>query len=279
MIHKISEIGYCPGVKKAIRALKEASEEGQVYLLHPLMHNRAESEKLMRETGAEFLSDETNLSNEDIILGSAHGFTEAESDHYSKLCIVKSATCPVIQQRYDFLREYEDDISYFYLGSLKHQESVSLLSHHPFLIPIDISEDIAAQLKNLPIKPKSVVIPQTTISEDILHEFIELLKPLSRIVKTFEICPLYLSRSEESIKNLKDVEFENAVVFVFGDPSSSNCNQIRNSISKAYPNLETVIISDENDLANHEYSKLEIYCTSATSISEERISELLSKLN
>ena len=58
MVQFITDIGFCAGVKNAISKRKEKSEEKNIFLLHTLMHNKIENEKLRKELKATLLEQE-----------------------------------------------------------------------------------------------------------------------------------------------------------------------------------------------------------------------------
>ena len=81
MIYLLEHYGFCNGVKNSIEILIKACKENKgVTLLHPLMHNDIEVEKLQNEY--HFRTGKDDMLSNDAIVFSAHGHTKEEEEKY-----------------------------------------------------------------------------------------------------------------------------------------------------------------------------------------------------
>ena len=279
MIKIISDIGYCFGVKNAIKVLENASEKNShVFLLHPLIHNSTENEILFKKYNLHLLSDDDYESGIKALVFSAHGHLKIDEERYKEKYNLYDATCPIILKRYELLSNPKDDTTYIFLGKNGHQETVGFLSHFPFLKFIDCQGNIFEQLEKIEFKEKIYVIPQTTISNLLLESCLTYLKIFATNIEKEEICPLYQKRLFQSINELRHITFEKSYFIVCGDINSSNSNEIFNAIKRNYPLLDGVIASTIEQIDINKLKEKDIYIASATSVSEETVNKLVSDI-
>lgn len=273
MIKIITDIGYCYGVKNAIDILKKAGRENRkVYLTHPLIHNKEENGKLMKENNAEIYTDQP-LDKNDAILFSAHGHGKTEEQPFLDQARLYDATCPLILKRYERLKEsIQDNTRYFFLGKKGHQETLGFLENFPFLEFIDVSMDIEHELQDrIDDSNDLVLIPQTTISMEKYQTAYHILSNTGRLRLALPICPLYSRRAEEAIGFLKSCNIDASAVFVLGDKSSSNAQELKKAIQDAYQGLEVHILTGLDGFDLETLRGKDIYLTSATSYPEENV--------
>lgn len=128
MVQFITAIGFCAGVKNAISKRKEKSEGKHIFLLHPLMHNKIENEKLRKELKATLLDQEIqtfDFPSNSIVVFSAHGTEKRKIRQAEEKGIPYiETTCPVIENRLNifskniitrffFIMEKEDTLKRF----------------------------------------------------------------------------------------------------------------------------------------------------------------------
>ena len=278
MVKIISDFGFCFGVQSAIdRLCSIKTSNGNIYLTHPLLHNKQENENIMNKVGAKLLAKDVKLKREDILVLSAHGHSIEEEKRESS-CQILDCTCPLILKRYERVLPYMEDVSYLYLGKKSHQETIGFLSHFPYFQLIESTKDVNSQLENLSIRKKVVFIPQTTVSQASWIEVYHFLKN-HEILQALPICPLYEKRSKQAIEYLKEVDEKKSLFLVLGDSSSSNANEIFSSIQNAYPNLKGFIVLKKDDFPFEDYRGYDFYLISATSVSKESVLNLKKELD
>lgn len=279
MVKIISDYGFCFGVQSAIdRLCSIKKNKGNIYLTHPLLHNKMENECIMKKVGAKLLSDEVKVNKDDTLVLSAHGHALEEEENESGSEIL-DCTCPLIIRRYDRVLPYEKDVSYLYLGKKNHQETIGFLSHFPYFQLIESTKDVLSQLISLPLKEKVVFIPQTTVSKTSWEEVNQFLKENNKeILQALPICPLYEKRSMQAISFLKNVDPTRSIFLVCGDQSSSNAKEIFSSIQNAYPSMKGYIVLRKEDFPFEKYKGFDFYLASATSVSRQSVLDLKKEL-
>ena len=275
MVKIISDIGYCQGVQKAIDKLLNCSKMGKkVYLTHPLLHNLKENEKLMEESHATFVNKELTIQDGYLVL-SAHGHPLEEEDFIQDKSYIVDATCPLILNRYQLLKEEKEDTTYLFVGKENHQETLGFLSHFPFLTFVDSQKDLKTQLDAIPLKKNVFFLPQTTISQKCVNFVRDYLTQKEvNIVSFLGICPLYEKRMKDASSYCEHLDQSNSFFIVCGDTLSSNAQELYHAIKEKNPSLQGAI---SLSIANMDTSLLkgkDIYITSATSASKETVEKL-----
>lgn len=274
MITILGDAGYCYGVLNAITILqKTAQNYPHVFLTHPLIHSTAENQKLLAENHASLYQTGDILDGKTAVVFSAHGHPLEEEKPFLGKATLVSATCPLIEERYLRLSDYDPNISYLFLGKPDHEETLGFLSRFPFLLFVDATANIATQIASLPLKEKTVLVPQTTVSAFSYEQALQALKGHT-IAWSLRICPLYESRAKAALRGLAHVNPSKAFVIVGGDMASSNATEIANAVRRAYPDIPVVIANTINGLTLSSLHGKDIYLVSATSTSTETILQL-----
>lgn len=279
MIKIISDYGFCYGVENAIAILKETSRKNNsVYLSHPLIHNKLENSKLINDFHVNFYDSTSELNKNDVVVLSAHGHSKEEEKELIAKTNIVDATCPLILKRNSTIPKYDESTSFYYLGKEHHQETIGFLSNFKYFTLIDSTKDIQNQIDLNKIKTKSVLVPQTTVSNSKYLEAKEIIEQHSALTFTLPICKLYSTRAEQAIASLKNIDINNSYLIVCGDISSSNANEIFNTIISAYKNLDGAIVLEANQLDLTKIKNKDIYITSATSVSKTTVEKLFKDL-
>lgn len=273
MVKIISEIGYCSGVKNAISILSKASSSSStVYLLHPLLHNIKENDFLMKKNNAKYINSE-EIEKDSSLLFSAHGYRFKDFEYYKDKTNIFIGTCPIILSRYKLLLEEDKNLTYIFLGKKGHEESEAFLSNFPFLNFVDVALDLEKQINDLNINSKNVFyIPQTTLSKEKSEECINLISKNNKIVKKLGICNSYYNRIVDIDSYLSKVK-KDYLLFIIGDKLSSNANEIY-SFAKNKFNSKVYIVNSFNEIKTIIDKDKDIYLTSATSTSKEKVLEI-----
>lgn len=270
----IGDYGFCFGVENAIKVLEKNKDKRKI-LLHPLVHNTLLNQKLMKENNAFLYEDDKKINKDDLIIFSAHGHLTSEEVKF-KNHKYYDAICPLITKRYEYLnKNYNKDIKYYFIGKKNHQETLGFLSHFPFMILLD-SENLDNELNNIKLSKeiKTVLIPQTTISNEKFNKCLNYFKDNSNLIYNLSICSFYLKRATDAIKILKNVDISKSYFIVVGDKSSSNANEIYNSIIEKIEGINgTINISFEN-LDKNKIKDKDIYLISSTSVSKDEVLKL-----
>ncbi len=264
MIYLLKHYGFCNGVKNSIEILIKACRENKgVTLLHPLMHNDMEVEKLQSEY--HFRTGKDAVLSFDAIVFSAHGHTKEEEEQYHSHPLY-DAICPLLKKRYEILNQ-KKDIKWYFLGKNNHQETISFLSHFSDLIFIDSEAKKFPKLN----QEQTGLIVQSTISEEVAKEYESYFRNNTSLIAYIPPCPVYLTRKQEAIDFFKDHDSRTFDIIVLGSKTSSNCNELKESLKKLYPYCNILKANTVNDIDMSLLDKENILLVSSTSISEESV--------
>lgn len=264
MIYLLKHYGFCSGVKNSIDILINACKENkEVTLLHPLMHNDMEVEKLQSEY--HFRTGKNAVLSNDAIVFSAHGHTKEEEEKYLSHPLYDTI-CPILKKRYAMLNQ-KNNLKWYFLGKNSHQETISFLSHFPDLTFID------SEAKEFP-KPnqeQTGLIVQSTISEEIAKEYESYFRNNTSLIAYIPPCPVYLTRKQEAIDFFKEHNSRTFDIIVLGSKTSSNCNELKESLKKLYPYCNILKANTINDIDMSLLNKENILLVSSTSIRKDSV--------
>lgn len=227
-VKKARELGFCPGVRRAIEATKKAAQSAPVFTLGRLVHNDAVVNELesMGIKVAPSLDDAHGL-----VAISAHG---APSHVYGELkrrgLRFIDTTCPIVRKAQQRALQLANE-GYFVVvyGDPDHTEVKGLLDRAGTNSKAGLS--VSSLFKGRPPK-RLALLSQTTRLPDEVRAFLnELVTPLDkfedvRIAVT--ICPHVVRRAHEAMSLASTTD----LVVVVGDPQSSNSNRLVESCNQ-----------------------------------------------
>lgn len=229
-ITKSKYLGYCVGVKNAIKkavSIKEEHPDQDVFLYGELVHNLDTIEYLKKKE-LKFIPDKKEelekLSSDSIVIFSAHGHKkEDEQLLKSKGIEFYDLTCSVIKNITKIINaDIKVGQKIAYIGKKGHKEAEAVLSMSDKIQFIDYKEPNANI--NLSLKNTNLYC-QSSLSKFQVEKIISDLK-LDHDYEGFKfintLCP-NISERQEEIKNL-DEEYD--LVLIVGDPLSSNANEL-----------------------------------------------------
>jgi (E)-4-hydroxy-3-methyl-but-2-enyl pyrophosphate reductase len=235
-------IGFCTGVKRAIKIALEAarrSEDG-VYSLGPLIHNPQVVERL-RNMGIKPLS-RLGVGGGPLVVRS-HGaspVTLAKAERYGYRII--DATCPIVRKAQQNARNlYEKGYEVLIVGEKSHPEVKGIKSH------VDgkalVAENVA-QAKRLKFGQRVGIIAQTTIPIDTFAGIVSEIAKRAREVLVFNtICSETTKRQENARLLAGSVD----VLLVVGGRNSANTSRLEELCRSICPGTHHVETADEID--------------------------------
>ena len=235
-------IGYCSGVKRALKMVEEAAGRyGKVNVLGDLVHNRTVVDALSTKNITKIES--IDQIDAPIVATTAHGTTPKILEKISiRGAKPLDTTCPQVRKVQDLIDSLDD---YFvvifsdgmvyphpevesYLGHLKNGTSVF---HFDMLNKIPNSAD------------KIAVVSQTTVPEDNYHSFIGSISLHRKEVRIFNtICPEVIKRQKE-VKSMAETMDS---ILIVGSIQSNNTNSLREISMFINPN--TQLIEDKTQI-------------------------------
>lgn len=245
--------GFCAGVNRAIEIVERAIEAfgAPIYVRHEVVHNRYVVDCL-RDKGAVFVDELSEVPNDCIVIFSAHGVSKAvQNEAKSRGLKVFDATCPLVTKVHmEVIRHQQGGRECVLIGHANHPEVEGTLGQYEkgqyekgqyqstngggmYLVE-NVAQAEALKVQN---PDELSYVTQTTLSMDDTAEIIDALKkrfPKIQGPKKDDICYATQNR-QDAVKQLAP---QCDVVLVVGSKNSSNSNRLRELAermgSKAY---------------------------------------------
>lgn len=224
--------GFCAGVDRAIDIVNRALElfEPPIYVRHEVVHNKFVVNDL-RERGAIFVDELDEVPDDNIVIFSAHGVSQAVRKNAADRGLkVFDATCPLVTKVHMEVTRYSaKGHECILIGHKGHPEVEGTMGQYDYskggnIYLVEDPEDVA----NLEVKNPDLLayVTQTTLSMDDTAIVIDALRekfPLITGPKKNDICYATQNR-QDAVKTLaQDCD----LLLVVGSPNSSNSNRLR----------------------------------------------------
>ena len=237
--------GFCAGVDRAISIVELALEihGAPIYVRHEVVHNRFVVNGL-RERGAIFVEELSEVPDGAIVIFSAHGVSQAVRQEAKERNLkVFDATCPLVTKVHmQVARASRKGTKAILIGHKGHPEVEGTMGQYSNqdggIYLIEGVEDIA----NLPLQQddEATFMTQTTLSIDDTSETIEALKakyPSIQGPHKNDICYATTNRQQA----VRELAKQSDLVIVVGSKNSSNSNRLAELASRK-------LIDDPEDL-------------------------------
>lgn len=224
--------GFCAGVDRAIDIVNRALElfEPPIYVRHEVVHNKFVVNDL-RERGAIFVDELDEVPDDNIVIFSAHGVSQAVRKNAADRGLkVFDATCPLVTKVHLEVTRYSTQgKECILIGHKGHPEVEGTMGQYDFtkggnIYLVEDEEDVLA----LEVQDPSSLsyVTQTTLSMDDTSVVIDALRrkfPEITGPRKDDICYATQNR-QDAVKTLAS---ECEVMLVVGSPNSSNSNRLR----------------------------------------------------
>ena len=230
--------GFCAGVDRAISIVERALEiyGAPIYVRHEVMHNRYVVNSL-RERGAVFIEEISEVPDNTILIFSAHGVSQAVRAEAKarNLTMLYDATCPLVTKVHmEVARASRKGTEAILIGHAGHPEVEGTMGQYNNpeggMYLVESPEDVwKLQVKN---ENNLCFMTQTTLSVDDTSDIIDALRErFPKIVgpRKDDICYATTNR-QEAVRNLAS---EAEVVLVVGSKNSSNSNRLAELAQRA----------------------------------------------
>ena len=242
--------GFCAGVDRAISIVELALEihGAPIYVRHEVVHNRFVVNGL-RERGAIFVEELSEVPDGAIVIFSAHGVSQAVCQEAKDRNLkVFDATCPLVTKVHmQVARASRKGTKAILIGHKGHPEVEGTMGQYSNqdggIYLIEGVEDIA----NLPLQQddEATFMTQTTLSIDDTSETIEALKakyPSIQGPHKNDICYATTNRQQA----VRELAKQSDLVIVVGSKNSSNSNRLAELASRM--GVPAKLIDDPEDL-------------------------------
>src|SRR5690349_22330319 len=219
--------GYCAGVDRAVQTVERALDlyGAPIYVRKEIVHNKHVVEEL-RERGAIFVEEETEVPEGATVVFSAHGV--APSVHANaevRQLRTIDATCPLVTKVHVEARKFAaDGYTIVLIGHSGHEEVEGTMGEAPDrIVLVESLEDVDRLEVEDP--SKMAYISQTTLSVDETRDIILRLRerfPQITGPRTDDIC--YATTNRQMA--VRQMARECDLVLVIGSANSSNSNRL-----------------------------------------------------
>jgi 4-hydroxy-3-methylbut-2-enyl diphosphate reductase len=219
--------GYCAGVDRAVQAVEQALElyGPPVYVRKEIVHNKHVVEQL-RERGAIFVEQETEVPEGETVVFSAHGVAPSvHRNAASRELRTIDATCPLVTKVHVEAKKFAaDGYTIVLIGHQGHEEVEGTMGEAPTSIVLIETED---EVDRLEVEDPNRVayLTQTTLSVDETDRIIRRLRerfPNITGPKSDDIC--YATTNRQMA--VRQMARECDLVLVIGSRNSSNSNRL-----------------------------------------------------
>jgi len=243
--------GFCAGVDRAIDIVNRALEVfgAPIYVRHEVVHNKFVVEDL-RERGAIFVDELSEVPDDVIVIFSAHGVSQAVRKEAEQRSLkVFDATCPLVTKVHmEVVRHSREGQECILIGHHGHPEVEGTMGQYDTQNGGDIylveTEDDVAKL--VVRNPEALFyVTQTTLSMDDTARVIDALRgrfPAIEGPKKDDIC--YATQNRQDAVRTLSADCD--LLLVVGSPNSSNSNRLRELAERI--GTEAYLIDSEDDI-------------------------------
>jgi len=219
--------GYCAGVDRAVHTVERALElyGPPVYVRKEIVHNKHVVEQL-RERGAIFVEQETEVPEGQTVIFSAHGVAPSvHANAADRGLKTIDATCPLVTKVHVEAKKFAaDGYTIVLIGHEGHEEVEGTMGEVPgSIVLIETEEDVDALEVDDP--DRVAYLTQTTLSVDETDRIIRRLRErFPNVVgpRTDDIC--YATTNRQMA--VRQMARECDLVLVIGSRNSSNSNRL-----------------------------------------------------
>ena len=273
--------GFCAGVDRAISIVELALEihGAPIYVRHEVGHNRFVVNGL-RERGAIFVEELSEVPDGAIVIFSAHGVSQAvRQEAKDRNLKVFDATCPLVTKVHmQVARASKKGTKAILIGHKGHPEVEGTMGQYGNqeggIYLIESIEDIA----NLPVSHNDdlTFMTQTTLSLDDTAETISALKekyPAIQGPHKNDICYATTNRQQA----VRELAKQSDLVVVVGSKNSSNSNRLAELASRM--GVASKLIDDPNDIQPDWFNGVQtIGVTAGASAPEELVQSVIARM-
>ncbi len=215
------ECGFCHGVEDAISmAEKVLAEEGQVYSLGPIIHNKDMVKKL-EEKGLKTVDSVEKIEKGTVLIRS-HGIAPKHIEKIKKKGLkIVDATCVLVKRVQQIAKELEKEgYEVVIVGDENHPEVQGVMGCVEKVVVIGDEKD----LHKLPKDSKLGVVCQTTQSTEHFEKMVAriAMQGFSELKVINTLCKEAIKRQKAAVELCKKVD----IMFVLGGLESANTRKL-----------------------------------------------------
>ncbi len=267
--------GYCAGVDRAVQTVERALDlyGAPVYVRKEIVHNKHVVAKL-RERGAIFVDEETDVPEGETVVFSAHGVApsvHANAERRELRTI--DATCPLVTKVHVEAKKFAaQGYTIVLIGHAGHEEVEGTMGEAPDHIVL-IETEADADALEVEDPQRVAYISQTTLSVDETNAIIARLRerfPAITGPRTDDIC--YATTNRQAA--VRQLARECDLVLVIGSSNSSNSNRLV-EVARDFGADSYLIDNEDQVLDEWLEGKRTVGITSGASAPEELVQRLV----
>jgi len=267
--------GYCAGVDRAVQTVERALDlyGAPVYVRKEIVHNKHVVAKL-RERGAIFVDEETDVPEGETVVFSAHGVApsvHANAERRELRTI--DATCPLVTKVHVEAKKFAaQGYTIVLIGHAGHEEVEGTMGEAPDHIVL-IETEADADALEVDDPERVAYISQTTLSVDETNAIIARLRerfPAITGPRTDDIC--YATTNRQAA--VRQLARECDLVLVIGSRNSSNSNRLV-EVARDFGADSYLIDNEDQVLDEWLVGKRTVGITSGASAPEELVQRLV----
>jgi len=270
--------GFCAGVDRAIEIVERALalHGAPIYVRHEVVHNKFVVDGL-RNKGAVFIEDLSDVPSGSILIFSAHGVSQAvRKEAEARGLTVFDATCPLVTKVHiEVSRMRDQGKEIIMIGHAGHPEVEGTMGQSKGGMYLVESPEQVATL-NVNDEQNLSFVTQTTLSMDDASAIIAALKtrfPFITGPKKDDICYATQNR-QDAVKMLVN---RSDVVVVVGSPNSSNSNRLREVAANV--GVPAYLVNDAHELKPEWFAgKLHVGISAGASAPEVLVQGVIDRL-
>lgn len=274
--------GFCAGVDRAIEIVERALEihGAPIYVRHEVVHNKFVVDKL-RDKGAIFVDELDEVPDDNTVIFSAHGVSQAVEDHAAKRGLqVFDATCPLVTKVHlEVVKYARSGKEVILIGHAGHPEVEGTMGRYDTsnggrIILVEKPEDVQSLQIDHP--EELAFVSQTTLSVDDTQDIIDALRvrfPGIAAPNKDDICYATQNRQDAVKKLCSQVD----LLLVVGASNSSNSNRLQELGERA--GVDSYLITRAQDIKQQWLeNKQSIGVTAGASAPEVLVQEVVQRL-
>jgi len=241
-IQRASHLGWCFGVRDAVRDARDAATQGPVTILGDLVHNPAVVESL-RHDGILTRHDPSDISTRRVLI-TAHGASRTRMGQLRNLGLdVQETTCPLVHKAHAALDAMvARGLHPVIVGQRNHVEVCGMAEDHPGCDVVLTEEDV----DRMPARERFGVVSQTTQPLAWVLRLVARMRarfPASEVVYRDTVCQPTKDRQEAAERLAR----ESTVVVVVGGRHSHNTRRLAETCRGLCPRVHHVENATELD--------------------------------
>ncbi|MBU0612529.1 4-hydroxy-3-methylbut-2-enyl diphosphate reductase [Patescibacteria group bacterium] len=267
--------GFCAGVARAVESVDLALKTfgPPIYVRHAIVHNQHVVNDLEKK-GAVFVESLSEIPKGSKVIFSAHGVSPQVREGAKKRSLdIIDATCPLVTKVHlEAIRFAKENYSIVLIGHKGHVELKGTAGEAPNnTYTVETEKDIKELV--IPDKSKVAVLTQTTLSVNDARGLLQVLRkkyPKLKEPPKEDICYATTNR-QIAVKSLTKYC---DVIFVIGDPESSNSNRLREAAEQS--SIPAYLIQSSSDIKPEQIEGVEaIGVTAGASAPEQLIEQVI----